>query len=495
MAELRQDNDFKEGLKATGLFGGVQIFKILISIINTKFVAVLLGPTGIGIQGLLNSTTGMISNVSGLGLGTSAVRDVSAAYSSGEQSKFNRIVSIFRRLVWYTGLLGLLICAFGSPLWSKSAFGNLDYIWAFIILSITILLGQISSGQGVVLQGTRSFKNMAKSSIIGSVLGLFTGIPSYFLWGIKGIVPAMVLSSITSICLTHYYSKKIKTEKVVLSFKEVFSEGNIMLKMGVFVAIQSFLNLLCAYLVRIYISHTGTIADVGLYNSGFNIIGTYVGMVFTAMGTEYYPRLSSYANDRDSFVNAINQQLELALLLVAPLISFFLIFGELAITILYSTKFLGATMMIMWGVFGIFFKVPSWCIGFAFLAKGDSKAFFWNEFISEIVLLTFNISLYSIWGLNGLGISFLLGYVYYLIQCYVVCKIRYDYSMDPIILKIFIPQFILSSLIFFISAEFPPIIKYTVGMFLSLVSMYLAYKKLNKKLDVKGLVLRKFYHN
>lgn len=160
--------DFKEGLKTTGLFGGVQIFKILISIVNSKFVAVLLGPAGMGIMGLLSSTTGIISNISNMGLGTSAVRDVSEAFAERNKYKFNRIISVFRRLVWLTGILGTAICFFGSPLWSKITFGNYNYTWAFAVLAITILLAQISSGQGVVLQGTRSFSYLAKSGIIES---------------------------------------------------------------------------------------------------------------------------------------------------------------------------------------------------------------------------------------------------------------------------------------------------------------------------------------
>ena len=208
---MKEDNeDFKEGLKTTSLFGGVQIFKIFISIISAKFVALLLGPTGMGISGLLSSTTGLIGAATNLGLSTSAVRDVSLSYAAGDKYHFSRTVSIFRRLVWGTGLLGLLVCLVLSPFWSNLTFGNYDYTLAFALLSITFLLGQISSGQGVVLQGTRNFKMMAKSGIIGSVIGLFTSIPLFYFWGNEGIVPAMLLSSITGLLLTTYYARKVK---------------------------------------------------------------------------------------------------------------------------------------------------------------------------------------------------------------------------------------------------------------------------------------------
>lgn len=485
------NKDFKEGLKTTGLFGGVQIFKILISIVNSKFVAVLLGPAGMGIMGLLSSTTGIISNISNMGLGTSAVRDVSEAYSENKKYKFNRVVSVFRRLVWFTGIFGMAICFFGSPFWSKITFGNYDYTWAFIVLSVTLLLAQISSGQGVVLQGTRSFKYLAKSGIIGSVLGLFTGIPLYFWLGTRGIVPAMIVSSITTLCLTYYYSRKVKIEKISLTWKETFSEGSIMLKLGFFLALQGFLSTFCAYLVRIYISNTSSVADVGLYNSGFNIVNTYVGLVFTAMGTDYFPRLCTYSHDYKKFNNAVNQQIELSFLLLSPMIAAFLILGELAILILYSTKFLGVSLMITLGIFGVFFKAPGWCLGFTFVAKGDSRAFFWNELVSETYFLIFNILFYKLWGLNGLGLSFVINYIIYLIQVNVVCRKRYDFRLDKNILKSFVPQVFISLVIMLIVIFLPKVYRYTIGVALVALSCYLAYKELSKHINVLGYIKNK----
>ena len=53
-----QQSSYRQIMKATSLFGGVQIFQIIISVIRSKFVAILLGPSGMGIVGLLASTTG-----------------------------------------------------------------------------------------------------------------------------------------------------------------------------------------------------------------------------------------------------------------------------------------------------------------------------------------------------------------------------------------------------------------------------------------------------
>lgn len=489
---MQNDNtDFKEGLKATSLFGGVQVFKILISIINQKFIAVLLGPTGVGIMGLLTSTTNLITTASGLGLSTSAVRDVSQAWASGDKARLCKVVSVLRYLVWATGLLGLLLCAFLSPLWSRIAFGNDNYVLSFILLSASILFLQISSGQVVVLQGARKFKDIAKSGVIGSFFGLLTSVPLFYLFRQNGIVPSIIITAFTTLCLSYFFSKKIEVNSVKLNISDILKEGNLMLKMGVFLALQSFLNLICSYLVRVYISHTGSIGDVGLYNSGFNIINTYVGMVFTAMGSEYYPRLASYTSDKKAFNNAVNQQLELALILISPLIAFFLVFGQYAIMVLYSSEFFGATNMIMFGILGVFFKAPGWCLGLTFVAKGDSKTFFYNELLCEIVSLFLNIFCYKYWGLDGLGFSFLLIYCIYAIQVFVVCRIKYKFYFKFSILKNFMLQFFLSLIILIVVMNFNNCLRYVLCSFIACISVYISYKECNNIVGIKNIILNR----
>ena len=43
----KEQSSYREIFKSTSLFGGVQVFNILIAVIRTKFIAVLLGPAGI----------------------------------------------------------------------------------------------------------------------------------------------------------------------------------------------------------------------------------------------------------------------------------------------------------------------------------------------------------------------------------------------------------------------------------------------------------------
>lgn len=162
-AAASQTSSYRSIFKATSLFGGVQVYQILISVIKQKFVAVLLGTTGMGIQGLYQSGIDLIKGITSMGLQQSAVRDVSEIYyGTRDMQRINRTATILRRLVWITGLLGLVVTACFSPLLSKSLFGNYDYTVPFIILSVILLLDQICSGQRVLLQGMRKLKHLVQ---------------------------------------------------------------------------------------------------------------------------------------------------------------------------------------------------------------------------------------------------------------------------------------------------------------------------------------------
>ena len=63
-------------LKYTGIFGGVQGLNVIVSLVRNKLAALLLGPAGMGLVSLFNSTVAFISQATGFGISMSAVRHI-----------------------------------------------------------------------------------------------------------------------------------------------------------------------------------------------------------------------------------------------------------------------------------------------------------------------------------------------------------------------------------------------------------------------------------
>jgi O-antigen/teichoic acid export membrane protein len=487
-----EQSSYRQIMKATSIFGGVQVYNILISIVRSKFIAVLLGPAGMGIAGLLTSTTGLIGNITNLGLSTSAVKNVAAANASSDTMRVGVVVSVLRRLVWITGLIGALFTLLCAPWLSELTFGNKDYTLAFILISVTLLLTQINAGQLVVLQGMRRLQFLAKANMAGATIALLTSVPIYYFWGIKGIVPAIITSSFMTLFLSWYFSSKVKIEQVKVTRATLFSEGGDMVRLGFFLSLSSLISMGASYIVRIFISHKGGVEQVGLYNAGFAIINTYVGMVFTAMATDYFPRLSGIVHDPGKSKEIINQQAEVALLILAPILTVFLIFINWIVILFYSARFLPVDKMIHWAALGIFLKATSWPIAYLFVAKGNTRLFFTNELTANIYMLGFNVAGYQLGGLEGLGISFFAGYLVYLAQVFIIANRKYTFAFGRKFYKIFCIQFLLGIVCFMSSRLLSSPLLYIAGSLVILLSSFYSLRELDKRLNLIPLIIEKF---
>ena len=126
---------YKNIFKTTFLLGFVQIFNILVKVITNKIVSVLLGAEGMGTIGIYNNTIDLLKSGAGLGISQSAVRDISAANSNGDKESFSRIISVTKRIVMFSGLLGIIITIILSPWLSRWVMGSKGHTFVFMCLA------------------------------------------------------------------------------------------------------------------------------------------------------------------------------------------------------------------------------------------------------------------------------------------------------------------------------------------------------------------------
>lgn len=484
-------NTYRQIMKTTSIFGGVQVIQIFIGIIRSKFIAILLGPEGMGISGLLQAGTGFIEACTSFGLSNSAIKSISSAQAEDNDGKISLIISVFRKLVWITGLLGLFVTLLLAPILSQVAFGNKEYTWAFALLSTTLLLNQLSSGQIVLLRALRQVRLMSRASIIGSIIGLVTTIPFYYYCGIKGIVPALIITSISSLIVTRYFANKISVNRIKVTISDIKSEGKEMLNMGFVISFSIMISLAFSYLIRIFISSHGSVNDVGLYNAGFAIVNTYVGMIFTSLATDYYPKLSGLANNLSKTNQAINQQLKIAIAILGPIILIFMVFIQWVVQLLYSQDFLPINHMILFAAAGMHFKAIGWAIAYLFLAKSNSKQYFWNELLNNIYVFAFNILGFYYFGLDGLGISFLLTSGIYAMHLFFIARRLYDFQFDREFLSLILLNMLFTLITLFMVLKMKNIIfLYTFGIVIIIVSSVFNFYFLDKKMGVLSRIFR-----
>ena len=145
-------------LKYTGIFGGVQGLNILLGLVRNKLVALLLGPAGMGLASLFNSTVNFISQATNFGISFSAVKHVSELFDSGDEVAIGHFVKVVRAWSLLTALIGMLVCIVVGPLLSDYTFAWGNHTLHFVLLSPAVGLLAITGGETAILKGARQLR-------------------------------------------------------------------------------------------------------------------------------------------------------------------------------------------------------------------------------------------------------------------------------------------------------------------------------------------------
>lgn len=177
-------------VKTMGVFSGVQVISILVSVVRTKLVAIWIGAVGVGLFGVFNTVLDLLGNFAQMGMNTVAAREL-AAHDAQEQRV--RYILMVRRICLSLGLLFALLTIGFSPLLSRWAFGDGDMTWWFCLLSIAIFAMAVSGGEGGILMGLHKLRGIALATTWGNVIGLAVTVPLFFFWRATAIVPSIVI--------------------------------------------------------------------------------------------------------------------------------------------------------------------------------------------------------------------------------------------------------------------------------------------------------------
>jgi O-antigen/teichoic acid export membrane protein len=420
---LSQQKTYSSVLKNTSIFGGVQVFTIIIGALREKVVATLLGPIGIGIIGILTSLISLVSSLISFGVPTSSVK-----YIAEKKGSKSTIIFIVRRIVLVTAILGLLTTILFSKNICFLIFGNHESsnIYSIMITGFAILFFGLENGELSILQATRKIKEIAKARIYSSLIGLFFSLPIYYIWRIDGIAYSLVLIYLINCLVIFYYSDNYKFNQKKLKFKEFITESKGIITLGFFITLSAIIMSLVNFITKSYVLSIGSIIDLGYYETGNKLVNGYISLVFVAMAKDYFPRISAVNKNNTKIEELANTQIDIALLFIFPIIVFFSVSAEFILSVLYSSDFIIVKSYIIIAVFGLIFKLVSWTLSYIILAKGESLIFFLYEIFGGFILLISNYLGFKYYGLQGLGAAFLIYNILYCIILLILNKIKYN---------------------------------------------------------------------
>jgi antigen flippase len=238
-------------------------------------------------------------------------------------------------------------------------------------------------------------------------------IPLVFLFREDGILPSMITVAAIAILTSWWFSRKLHVERTSVTAAQAASEVLALLKLGFAFMASGFLTMGAAYGVRIVVLRNGGVQAAGLYQAAWALAGMYVTFILTAMGSDFYPRLTAVAADDAECNRLVNEQAQISLLLAGPGALATLTLAPLVIDVFYSTRFAPAVAVLRWICLGMMLRVIAWPMGFIVLAKGAQKVFFWTEVAAATVHVGLAALLVSRFGLAGSGAAFFGLYVWH----------------------------------------------------------------------------------
>jgi PST family polysaccharide transporter len=450
--------------------GGAAGINLLLGMVRTKFVAVLIGTTGIGLLANFSAIQGLVGTLFGLGIQSSAVREVAAAVGKGDDNAIGRAVLTLRRICWLTGMAGMFAMMALSPLISQLTFGSGKYTLDIAALGVIILFANLSGGQTALMQGMRRIGDMARANVYGAIFATFAAISFYTWLGLRGIVPALVAVAAMQLVLSWYFARCLTVPPVQLTWRETLSEAGGMVKLGLLFMWKGLLSSAVTYFTVMLITQEINLQAVGLYSAAFALSGIFVNFVLSAMGADYYPRLTGVANDKVAINRMVNEQTEIGLLLAVPGLLATLVLAPWIIQLFYTKEFLQSAELLQWFILGCLGRVISWPIGFVMIAMKKDRLYLLSETFWNFLHLFFVYACILAIGLKGVGIAFAALYLFVILQSYLIARFLTGFEWSANALKLVIASALMATFVMTLSMN--PRLSYTTLICSLIVFIY-----------------------
>ena len=487
----QQEKSYSHILKYTGIFGGVQGIGILISLVRNKAMALILGAGGMGFNALLMSVQNFASQCTNLGISFGAVPRLSELYEQGDKDRLTYNIRVIRTWSVIAALLGFVFCVVVSPLMNDWSFDWGDHTLHYAFLGFAVAMAAVTGGETAVLKAQRQLGALAKIQLITSVLGVLLSVPIYYYFGHSGVAPAIVLLAFVAMLVTIAYSYRL--QRLQLSFqRDCLKAGFGMLKLGVAFVLAAAVGSGAEMFIRSYLNIEGGLGDVGLYNAGYMITITYAGMVFSAMETDYFPRLSGVANDVKATNDTVNKQMEVSLLLLSPMLMALMVLLPVLIPIMFSYEFLSVIAMAQVAVLAMYFKVMTLPVAYITLARRRSMAYLILE-SSYFVVLVFSVAIgFHYADVYGAGIGIVVAHVFDYLMINLFAYFRYEYRCTWPLMGYAVVQLTIACVAYWVTCNADGMVYWMIEAALTLVSTAYSITILYQKTRLWEALKRKF---
>ncbi len=408
-------------LKTTTLWSALStIIRMLAGIISVKFVAYIVGPSGVAFIGQLQSFISITNSGANMGMGQGTIKYLSE--DRKDKIKHQKIVSSsFFVTVFCSIIISTVILVFYNTI-GNYLFKTNDFDFIIIILALSLSFYAVQQILTQALNGFQEIKKLIVAKIVTSIIGLIFTLLLVYIAGVEGALLALVITQIIGFIVLIYFSLKSSWFK-----KEMFFSGydKETLKRLFKYSLMTFvsvilLNVRQIYL-RDYVIENLSANAAGHWQAIWKISEIYLTVITFSLSIYYLPKLSS-VNDKQTLKKEIFKGYKLLLPVVFVLSILMYLFRDLIILILFSKEFNPVRDLFLYQLIGDVLKIASWLLSFMMIAKAMTKEFLITEVVSISLFLILSLCFFNNYGILGLTYAYAINYAIYLIMMIVLFR-------------------------------------------------------------------------
>jgi len=444
---------------------GISTFvAIVVGLVRAKFIALSLGPSGMGIFSQAVTFFQGAETICGLGIGFGITKYVSQMAGEQKPDEVKKVLATSFVLQLASFFLFFVpICIFSKQI-AQFVFSSSEYSWLLILISGAFLFSILVTSCEATLLGLSRPKVFSMARVIYYLTGL--GLLILFVGTMKIVggffyIAANAVVSFTIVGLSLARVLKIKMNVRIpdiikalrkIDFKayigKLFSYGAAVL------ASSAFTWIMIIYVRSVLIKEAGTSAN-GFYQVIFALVGYYTPFFTNGMWGYLLPKLSG-AKKTHRINFEINKAIRFILVFLIPAVAVIFLLKRVFVLVVFSEEFLPALDIFPLYLLGSLLFVTMHVIGITMLAKKKLGMFFSvnvSQYLLYAVLFTV---LAPKMGLMAIAVSYLAMNIFANLAGGVYLNRKMNIALNARNLKLLFAGFIFIMAVFFIPSRTAP---------------------------------------
>ncbi|MCQ9207435.1 MAG: oligosaccharide flippase family protein [Omnitrophica bacterium] len=405
----------KKLYRATAAMGVSTVVAMGIGLVRAKFLAVTLGPSGLGIFSQAMTFFQSAEAICGLGISMGITKYVSEMWQKQDISGVRNTMSVAITMQALCFFVFFILTLIFSKTISQFVFSSSEYSWLLVLVSGGVLFSIFVTTMECTILGLARPGVFSKARILHYILGLALLILFVGTMKLRGGFLYLAFNyALGFVIITLFLFRILKTEAGLSFLRFVKKIRNVDFKFyaeklfayGAVVLLSSALTGLTILYVRSTLIRVSGVEANGFYQVVFALVGYYTPFFTNGIWGYLFPKLSGITNTRH-FNLEINKAIRFILIFLIPSIAVLFLAKKALILVIFSKEFLPALEIFPVYLLASLFFMISYMLATALMAKKKLAAYF-SIILSQYLLyaLLFTVLVRQL-GLMAVAISYL----------------------------------------------------------------------------------------